>query len=127
MFLSCIFPQSASVLAKLNLSNSGNIGSAIGGITAPIIGIATIIFLYVTLNRQIDSNTQQQLKNESDIVFLLLNQLDIEYNAFYLNVRNKEEKEKLSGFEALTYYCDNLKFHNLQYSFKTYHITCQII
>ena len=127
-FLAVYLFNRPAILSVFNLSNSGNIGSAIGGITAPIIGIATIIFLYVTLNRQIDNNSQQQLKNESDIVFLLLNQLDIEYNNFYLNVAKAGVKEKLLGFEALTYHCDSfVKFHNLQYSFKTYHPTVQII
>ena len=65
---------------RLDLTNTSSIGDTIGGITAPLLGIISIIFLYLTLNRQIDSINDQKLKNESDIIFMLLNQLENEYN-----------------------------------------------
>lgn len=119
---------SPTLLNRFNLTETGNIGSTIGGITAPLLGIITTILLYITLNKQIDSITDQRIKNESDMIFLLLNQLDNEYNQFYLNSTSNGVKEKTYGFEALTSYCIAInKFHNLQYSFKEYYTTDQIL
>ena len=132
LFLLCIFAvllfTSPALLQRLNLAETGNIGSTIGGLTAPLLGMITTILLYLTLNRQIDSIADQKIKNESDIVFMLLNQLDGEYNQFYLNSNNHGADTKTFGYEALTTYCNTInKFHNLKYSFKEYYTTDQIL
>lgn len=89
-----------------DLSSSGNVGDTIGGITSPIIGLISIILLYITLNRQIESIKDQKIKNESDIIFLLINQFEVEYNSFFLYKTVLGVREKMTGFEGLTYLCD---------------------
>ena len=94
-----------SFLTRFNLSTTGNIGSTIGGITAPILGILSSIFLFITLIKQIESAEKTRLKNESDIIFLLINQLNSEYENFYFKIikANGSEKKEVRyyGFEAL--------------------------
>lgn len=100
-FLAVIIFTLPSLIGQFNLSTKGNIGDAIGGITAPLIGIISSILLYMALSRQVESNIDQRLKNESDIIFLLLNQLDSEISNFYFKYNEgKEGKEK----EEIKYY-----------------------
>lgn len=80
-----------------NLTTKANIGSAIGGITAPIIGIFSSVLLYLALTAQTASNINQSLKNESDILFLLIDQLSKEVNNFYAT----SKKDKRDGSEAI--------------------------
>jgi hypothetical protein len=95
------------------LTNTSSIGDTIGGITAPLLGIISSIFLYLTLNKQIDSIKDQKLKNESDIIFLLINQLENEYQQIYINETSQNIKSKLFGHEALTTYTNSVyKFYN---------------
>lgn len=113
-----------------DLSNSGNIGDAIGGITSPVIGLISIILLYITLNKQIESIKDQKIKNESDMIFLLINQFEVEYNSFFLNKTERGVKEKMTGFEALTYLCECIGSVALRSDNKTigrYYFTNQII
>jgi hypothetical protein len=69
-----------------DFSNTGDIGNTIGGITAPFIGVLSIILLYLTLksqqqqgeemNRQVQKmNKQQQEMNEKGNITLLCNHL----------------------------------------------------
>jgi hypothetical protein len=95
-----------------DLTNTSSIGDTIGGITSPLLGIISVIFLYLTLNKQIDSINDQKLKNESDIIFMLFNQLDNEYNQIYLYSRvAKDIKIRRNGHEALVVYCNSV-FNN---------------
>lgn len=68
---------------KLSNEHTSNIGSTIGGITAPFLGIVSSILLFITIRLQIETNEKSRIKNEADIIFLLLNQLDSEYDKFY--------------------------------------------
>jgi hypothetical protein len=102
-----------AIWSEFDLSNSSNIGGTIGGITSPLLGIISVVFLYLTLNKQIDNTNDQKLKNESDIIFMLFNQLNNEYNQIYLYTNNKNERIKKTGHEALTEYCNSVfKFYN---------------
>src|SRR4051812_26592121 len=84
-FISTALFRQKSLTKLFDLSNSQaqNIGGAIGGMTAPIIGLFSSILLYLALTRQTQSSKEQQLKNESDIIFSLFSQLDEEVNGFY--------------------------------------------
>lgn len=99
-----IFNLPAQV-AIFNLSTSGNLGSAIGGLTAPIIGIVSAIIMYVTLSNQIESINRVRVKDESEAVLNLLNELNSEYDKFYYRfdeTNNLEKKEfALSGKMAM--------------------------
>jgi hypothetical protein len=111
-FLSVWIFTSHAFVNNLSLSSSdkANIGSAIGGITAPIIGLFSTILLILTLNKQIDSYNDQKLKNESDIIFALINQLETELSNFYhtYTTRNTSKEGevikneiRMTGVEAL--------------------------
>jgi len=114
-FFCVLLFTSPAIWDRLNLTNTASIGDTIGGITAPLLGIISTIFLYLTLNKQIDSINDQKLKNESDIIFMLLNQLDTEYNQIYTTETEKDVKYKIYGHEALTKYSEAVfKFYNDQ-------------
>ncbi|KOY52420.1 hypothetical protein [Polaribacter dokdonensis] len=111
-----------------DLTNTSSIGDTIGGITSPLLGIISVIFLYLTLNRQIDSFNDQKIKNESDIIFMLFNQLDNEYNQIYLYSTNKGERIRKFGHEALIDYCNSVfKFYSGNKKFSQYYIADSII
>lgn len=114
--------------SRLNLTSTGNIGSTIGGITAPVIGIITSIFLYLTLSRQIEANSEQRLKNESDIIFLLLNQLNNEINMFYYKVSKSSTEVKFTGIEALNEFARAFAtFQSTNFSFKDFYQSGQVL
>jgi hypothetical protein len=107
-----------------DLSEENGIGSSIGGITAPIIGIASSILLYLALTKQTESNIEQKLKNDSDIIFLLLNQLNTEYDNFYFKLKINSVDTKYSGLEGLTEFSKRMNgifnFDNLKANSKTF-------
>lgn len=45
--------------AKYNFTETGNIGSTIGGITAPIVGIMTALLMYLAFYSQFKANKKQ--------------------------------------------------------------------
>jgi len=108
---------------QLNVTDKSNIGSAIGGITAPVIGIVSAILLYLALTKQIESNNEQRLKNESDIIFLLINQLNDELAQFYHTFSQGEKEFRYTGIEGLNKFIKSIQTHNFdnyQSSFKGY-------
>lgn len=48
---------------KLDFTKTGNIGDTVGGITAPFVGLISIILLYLTLKEQIKINDNQEKEN----------------------------------------------------------------
>src|SRR5438094_10642803 len=96
-FIAVIFFTLPAFVQQLNLSDKSNIGSAIGGITAPIIGIGTAILLYLAFMKQVESNRDQKLKNESDIIFLLMGQLNNEVEQFYHSYSKGEKEFRYTG------------------------------
>lgn len=129
-FFCVLLFTSPALWERLNLTNTSSIGDTIGGITAPLLGIVSAILLYLTLNRQIESINDQKLKNESDIIFMLINQLDTEYNQIYTTISEKDVKYKIYGHEALTQYSDSVfKFYNNQdkRKFSDYYIADHVL
>ena len=59
----------------LDLSQKGGIGDAIGGITAPIIGLTSVLLLFWTLLEQVRINKEQKKLNDSNRVVSLMLQL----------------------------------------------------
>lgn len=84
----------SNINSLILLNESAGIGDAIGGITAPLLGIISSVLLYLTLTRQTDSNEQQRLKNESDIIFMMINQLETELSSYYYVITNTKGQEK---------------------------------
>jgi hypothetical protein len=134
-FLSVLIFTLPATIKQLDLSTNGNIGSSLGGITAPIIGIITSVLLYITLNRQVESNSDQRLKNESDIIFLLLNQLENEMATFYYTFTEKkqgsqEQEHVYHGFQGLNefvwQFTKERKLSDFNYTFKEFYASNQI-
>jgi len=134
-FLSTVIFTAPAFIDSLNLTAKNNIGGAIGGITAPIIGIVSSILLYLALTRQTESIVDQRIKNESDIIFFLINQLDGELNNFYHKFKKGNEEKKYIGLEALVDYCRDYRYEfdikqfedKPQYTFKTWPEASQIV
>lgn len=112
----------------LGINENANIGSTIGGITAPVIGIITSILLYMALTKQTESNNDQKLKNESDIIFLLINQLDTEVNMFYYKFRQTKgdvsTHYKFTGVEGLNEFAHEFSNYDIKsfgFSFKAFY------
>jgi len=133
-FISVIVFTLPSFVGQLNLTTKSNIGSALGGITAPVIGVVSTILLYLALTRQTQSNIDQRLKNESDIIFLLINQLDNEISSFYFKYTQGKEEKKFTGLEALNDFCRNYRheynidqFKKEDFTFKGWYEAGQIV
>ncbi len=58
-----------------NFSKNGQIGDAIGGITAPIIGLASVLLLFWTLLEQVRINKDQELFNEISRILATLSHI----------------------------------------------------
>lgn len=120
IFIFCL-PSFVQIF-DLSKNAKSNIGSAVGGITAPVIGIFSSILLYLALTRQTQSNINQRLKNESDIIFLLLNQLDSEVASFYSKYKQGKEEFKFYGLEGINEFTEefryNSDYNNADFTFK---------
>ncbi|SHN45558.1 hypothetical protein [Chitinophaga sp. CF418] len=96
-------------IASLNLTEKDKVGTAISGLTAPVIGLISTVLLYLALSKQTESNNEQMLKNESDIIFLLINQLESEINSFTFSINRTSNgvraKESDTGFVGLHNFC----------------------
>jgi HD-GYP domain-containing protein (c-di-GMP phosphodiesterase class II) len=122
-FISVVLFTWPAFIHQLNLSDKSNIGSAIGGLTAPVIGILTAILLYKAFMKQVQSNNDQKVKNESDIIFLLINQLNTEVEQFYHSFSRGEKHYKYTGIEGLNKFIGSLQehdFNSFNHTFKAY-------
>ena len=95
---------------NLSTQQTANIGTTIGGVTAPVLTIFSSYLLYIALTRQTESNLEQRLKNESDMVFLLINQLDNELDRFYIKQTKGAVVEKYTGLEALNDFARGFRY-----------------
>jgi hypothetical protein len=130
-FLSIILFTLPTFHKSLNLTSTSNIGDSIGGITAPIIGIVTSILLYITLSKQVESNIDQRLKSESDIIFLLINQLDNEVATFYTKFTQAKQEFKYTGVEGLNHFTREFRYEydkrSFDFTFKAFYEANQIL
>lgn len=60
--------ENCFLLRNVDFSNTGNIGDTIGGITAPFIGVLSIILLYITFREQRRFNKAQKLSDDWKIL-----------------------------------------------------------
>jgi len=88
-----------------NLSSqaAANIGTVIGGVTAPVFTLLSAILVYMAFVKQTESNDSQRLKNDIDIVFLLFNQIEAEIRD--LEFRGLKGEELYHGQEAFDKIC----------------------
>lgn len=68
LFTTVFFFTRSSLSWTIELSDKGTIGDAIGGITAPLINLLSVVFLYISFRTQIVANEtqQKQLIEEKD-------------------------------------------------------------
>ncbi len=59
----------------ISFMNTGNIGDTIGGITAPFVGLVSIILLYITLREQLKINRKQTNDSDFNKILNLQNQI----------------------------------------------------
>ena len=71
----------------LTSNSSSNIGGAIGGTTAPIIGLVTIFLVYYTYQLQLRSSKDSDKRRNFDILYRLLNETINRINSLeYTNI-----------------------------------------
>lgn len=116
-FVSVYLLTLPAFLERFNLTTTSNIGSTIGGITAPVLGIISSLLLFIALIKQTTSEEKTRLKNESDIIFLLINQLDTEYNKFYYKFTQNKGNEKnefiYKGTEGMNEFINSFCYKSL--------------
>lgn len=98
----CIF-TSPTCFECLDFTDTGQIGDTIGGITAPIIGIVSIIFLVLTLQAQLDFNKKQARDNALSQIHTLQSQIIQLDERFLFHFANNIEGRicQLTGISSL--------------------------
>jgi hypothetical protein len=123
----------------LTSPSKANIGSVIGGITAPVFGLLSTVLLIITLNKQIESIKEQKLKNESDLIHSLIIQMENELqNVYYKyneektegNERNKTT-HRFSGVEAINEFTHRFRYEFIKnkwdFTFRQFYQAHQIL
>lgn len=115
--LSPVLLTQDSCLGIFDFTETGQIGDTIGGITAPIVGLVSIILLYITLKEQRDFNAQQVIDNRVNHLLVIQNDLnalnDITAYKYRLDDRDTFGKG-LVDLEKLTQTNSNLIFDYLE-------------
>jgi len=91
-------------LAKQDFSY---IGEAIGGITAPIIGIISGLLIFFTFLKQNKFNEQQIINNDRDTLLNFFRMIKEDINK--LLIKEKENENRYKGIGAISYYTIRIK------------------
>lgn len=80
-----------AIIPAFNLSTptASSIGTALAGLTGPVLNGLTIYFVWQTFISQKKTNLEQQGKNEQDLIVELMNSLLTEYNLIEISSKNK--------------------------------------
>ncbi|WP_432712858.1 hypothetical protein [Pedobacter sp.] len=122
-FFSLLIAVYPAIIPQLDLSSTetSNIGSTIGGVVGPIVGIFSAYLLFEALTAQREANdflqvanNDQRMKADLDIVFVLLNQLEKEYDSFDSKQTKGAEKIILTGYDAISSFCYTFKEHSTE-------------
>jgi len=62
----------------------------------------------MALTKQIESNHEQTLKNESDIILLLINQFQNEISSFYFSYYKNDKEMRFNGAQAIDEFTNNI-------------------
>lgn len=82
----------------LSTDSSNNIGSAIGGITAPILGLVSIFLIFYTYRLQLNTSIDSSKKRNFDILYKILNETFDKFNSLeYKNIGIKGIKTEADG------------------------------
>lgn len=99
----------------LSSSNSANIGTTIAGITSPLLTLITIYFLYQAFLKQSEGNDFQKVKNDLDLIFLMIADLNSEYDKFEIVENQGSNRNVYTGYIAVKKYCRNLSPYPFQF------------
>ncbi|ETZ19212.1 hypothetical protein [Pedobacter sp. V48] len=95
----------------LTTAHAANIGTALSGITTPFFTAISSVLIFFALIKQIESNKDQRSKSDGDMVFMLLNQLDLDVENFsYQAARQGGEPQISTGYYALLNMARGLRF-----------------
>lgn len=103
-------------LKSLGFGKDTNLSTNFNNYFAPIIGIVSIILLYITLNKQIDANENAKNRNEIDILLILINDFKKEFE--YINYKGSLAPigKEYFGSDAINYLGKELNENKLTYS-----------
>ena len=88
---------------SLIFDSTGQIGDTIGGITAPIIGIFSIIVLVMTLRAQLKFNNDQSKDNlVSQLVMIQSDIIHCDERLSFTVIKNGQDEIKLSGIDTVS-------------------------
>ncbi len=83
------------------MPKTANIGTSLSGIVSPFFTAISSILIFFALMKQIESNKDQRIKSDGDMIFLLLNQLDLELESYsYENKRDGGATQLSTGYYA---------------------------
>jgi hypothetical protein len=94
-----------------DLTNQGfsNIGNAIGGITAPIIGVISGLLIYFTFVKQNQFNRLQITSSNRDTLLHLFKVVKDDINFLVIKGgKNKENEKRYTGINAIIYYTQQI-------------------
>ncbi|SMC94439.1 hypothetical protein [Pedobacter nyackensis] len=101
----------------LSTSYTANIGTTISGITSPIINVISIYFLYIAFTKQQEANDLQRNRNDVDLAFRILDDVNTELNNFAIKETDMRTNEvtMYHGTIALFRYCKPFYDHPDRY------------
>lgn len=111
LMIVCIAPfllTRPAICENLCFTETGQIGDTIGGITSPIIGVCSIILLFLTLRAQLNFNKSQVQDNSlSQILYLQseIIQMDERISYSYFCQPNATTKSDATGVSSLEFLC----------------------
>jgi hypothetical protein len=95
----------------LTKTETANIGTSLSGITTPFFTAISSILIFFALIKQIESNKDQRLKADGEMILLLLNQLQVELEAYSYESKPENAPAVIShGYYALLNFAKLIKF-----------------
>lgn len=100
-----VFNESFHPVLDYNDDVKVKISTTINALTTPVISLISVILLYITLSKQIESNYFQKKAKNLDLILVMYNQLQVDYDHFSYTKRGNKGplpyENKFNGFDAL--------------------------
>ena len=99
--------------SSINFEDTGQIGDTIGGLTAPIVGLISIVLLYLALSEQKRATDEQivsfQRGIDYEIISGLIKEVKDDYHSLSLEITNSVDCKTYKGFNTFLLLNDVLK------------------
>ena len=104
-----IFKESYWTIFDFTTDNKVKISTTVNALATPVISLISVILLYLTLSKQIESNYFQKKAKNLDLILVMYNQLQVEYGNF-TTIKNGQRvqegvtthyEDRFYGFDAL--------------------------